>query len=89
MYNFFLAVKQDTGYYENMKNDLINKILRHELNSCGKRRSIISRETGLNESILSRFLYGASITGETASVLLVYFGYEIKKRKPKTKGNRT
>ncbi len=68
-----------------MDRELINNLLRAEIKSCGKLRSVISRETGITESALSRFLYGANCTSGTASILLDYFGFEIKRKKKRKK----
>ena len=62
-----------------MKNMLI-ELLRKNIETCGKLRSVISRETGIDEAALSRIVYGGSCKAETCDVLLKYFGYEVRKK---------
>jgi transcriptional regulator with XRE-family HTH domain len=58
----------------------IDKLLKREIENCGKTRYQISQETGLEQSALSRFINGErSLSLESANILLEYFGYEIKK----------
>ena len=76
-----LAYPQEIGRIEIMdKRQIINSIIRKRLKSAKESRTAISRKTGINESVLSRFYHGASLSSENASILLDYFNYEIKRK---------
>jgi hypothetical protein len=59
----------------------INKILKEELGKT-KSRYVISKATGINEGLLSKFLHNkqSGVSAKTAGKLLEFFGYEITKR---------
>jgi hypothetical protein len=61
--------------------NMLIELLRKNIETCGKRRSVISRETGIDEAALSRIVYGGSCKAETCDILLKYFGYEVRKKK--------
>ncbi len=61
----------------------IMETLRKEIESCGKSRYEISRDTGIDKAALCRIMQGGSCKAETADILLTYFGYELIKRKRK------
>jgi hypothetical protein len=63
---------------------MLIELLRKEIQSCGKIRAEIHRETGVEEAVLCRILQGGSCKAETVEVLLKYFGFGIV-RKKKTK----
>lgn len=60
------------------------EIIRKELKACGKNgkrtRYRVAQETGVLENQLHRVVNGGSLSAETASVLLEYFGYEVRKK---------
>jgi len=62
---------------------MLIQLLRKEIRTCGKRRSEISRATGIDEAALSRIFHGGSCKAETVEILLKYFGYEVRKKKGK------
>jgi len=64
---------------------MLIELIRKEIKTCGKRRSVIARATGINEAALSRIVYGGSCKAETVDILLHYFGLTVV-RKPKPKG---
>ncbi len=78
-----LAIKQGEGIFEMMSRDTINNLLRKEITNSKESRYRTSQGTGINESQLSSFYHGASLSSENASILLDYFGYEIRKKKSK------
>jgi len=59
----------------------IMETLRQEIETCGKRRSIISIETHVDQAVLYRIKNGGSCKAETLEKLLDHFGYEIRKKK--------
>jgi len=59
---------------------MIIELLRKNIETCGKRRSVISRETGIDEAALSRIIHGGSCKAETIEILFKYFGYELRKK---------
>ncbi len=62
----------------------ILKTIRKEIETCDKSRYQISKETGITEGQLHRIVMkNQSLYCETASKLLDYFGYEIRKRAKK------
>jgi len=61
----------------------IAKTIRKEIKTCGKTRYQIAKDTGVSETILCRMMQGTSIREATATILLNYFGYELKKTKGK------
>lgn len=63
----------------------IDKIIRSEIKNAKKSRSQISKETGVSQTRLCRFLQGEGLGTGHAGVLLDYFGYAIKKRKGRQK----
>ena len=67
---------------------MIIRILRAEIEKSKKSRYQISDESGVSQAQLCRLMQGRTLTVETAEVLLEYFGYAIKKTKPKLKGRR-
>lgn len=65
---------------------MIIETIRKHIKSCGKSRYQISKETGIDQAALCRFMQGKTCTVETADTLLKYFGLVIvKKHKPKRK----
>jgi hypothetical protein len=63
----------------------IIKTIKNQMQTCGKTRYQISKETGICQGALSRLVSGErqSIYCETADILLEYFGYELRKTKRK------
>jgi hypothetical protein len=64
---------------------MLMELIRKQIRTCGKRRSVISRETGVEEAVLCRIMKGGSCKAETVEILLEYFGFEIKQKRGKTK----
>ncbi len=66
---------------------MLNEIIKEHIKNCGKSRYRISVETGINQSVLCRFLQGEGCTTRNADILLKYFGLTIvKKAKRKEQG---
>jgi hypothetical protein len=60
------------------------KILEHiakAINKSGKSRYQISKETGVDEAVLSRIVNGGSCGMKTADILFKYLKLEIKPKK--------
>jgi plasmid maintenance system antidote protein VapI len=64
--------------------DIIEIILK-EIETCGKKRYRIAKDTGVSEAQLHRLVNGGSLKAETAGTLLEYFGYEVRKKKGRAK----
>lgn len=61
--------------------NMIIEIIRKQIETCGKSRYQISKDSGVDEAALCRIMQGGSCKAETADILLEYFGYEVKKKK--------
>lgn len=57
-----------------------NEVLRLELKRCGQTRYVVSKATGIPQSVLSRFVYGQPLRGENFDLLCDYLGLELVKR---------
>jgi hypothetical protein len=64
---------------------MIIETIRKHIKSCGKSRYEISKETGIDQAALCRFMQGKTCTVETADILLQYFGLTVA-RKAQKKG---
>ena len=62
---------------------MIMKRIRKEIETCGKSRYQISKETGIDKAALCRIMQGGSCIAETADILLEYFGLTITKKTKK------
>lgn len=60
---------------------MILDTLRHEIETCGKTRYLISKESCVSEGQLTRLMQGRGFRCETADQLLEYFGYQLVKVK--------
>jgi len=58
---------------------MIIEQIREQINTCGKSRYRISKDTGVDKAILCRIMQGGSCKAETADILLKYFGLTIAK----------
>lgn len=59
----------------------VSDSLKQALDSCGETRAHVSRETGIPESVLSRFVRGEStLRGYHVDTLAEYLGWELVKR---------
>ncbi len=65
---------------------MIIETIRKQIESCGKTRYRISKETGVAEAQLCRIMQGKTCTVETADVLLKYFGIKLVAKKGKKRG---
>ena len=63
----------------------IIEILRKEIETCGKSRYQINKDTGIDNAALCRIMQGGSCKAETADILLKYFGLELKPKRKKGK----
>lgn len=61
----------------------IIEILRKEIETCGKSRYRIAKDTKVDKAVLFRIKQGGSCKAETVDILLKYFGYEVKRKKRK------
>jgi hypothetical protein len=52
----------------------VTDTLRRALNECGASRAEVSRATGIGESVLSRFVGGATLTGANLDTLAEHLG---------------
>jgi len=59
--------------------------IREQIETCGKSRYQISKETGIDKAALCRIMQGGSCKAETADILLKYFGFELVQKKKKRK----
>ena len=68
-----------------MESAAIIEELRHLLRDAEKSRYHISKETGLSQSLLSRFLNDEErgLSLHAAAALAEYFGWELTLRRPK------
>jgi plasmid maintenance system antidote protein VapI len=60
---------------------MIIETIRKHIETRGKTRYRISKETGVAEAQLCRIMQGKTCTVETADILLKYFGLTIAKAK--------
>lgn len=61
----------------------MSEVLRHAIETSGKTRYRISVDTGISESVLSRFVSGErGLSMEAIDVLLKYLELEVVQRKP-------
>lgn len=61
---------------------MIEKMLRKEIEKSPLSRYAISKETGIGQDVLSRFMVGErGLSLKVAETLLNYFGYTVSKRK--------
>jgi len=65
--------------------DMIMEQIREQIETCGKSRYQISKETGIDKAALCRIMQGGSCKAETADILLKYFGFELVQKKKKRK----
>ena len=54
--------------------------LRKAVKTGGENRADISRETGIGESVLSRFVHGAGLRSDTSDRLCKHLGLELTKK---------
>ncbi|MEO2036092.1 MAG: helix-turn-helix transcriptional regulator [Planctomycetaceae bacterium] len=59
----------------------VEEEIRDIIRESEQSRYAISRETGIAESQLSRFLNGQSLRAETLEILAGHFGYEVLLRR--------
>jgi len=62
---------------------MIIEQIRKQIETCGKSRYRISKETGIDKAALCRIMQGGSCKVETADILLKYFGLTIAKKSKK------
>jgi transcriptional regulator with XRE-family HTH domain len=63
------------------------EVLRRAILECGESRAAISRETGIAESILSRFVRGErGLSSESIDALIEFLGMEIRPRRRRKGG---
>ena len=77
-----LTQSQVLGYDSDMP--MITETLRTALNQCGKSRYLVSKETGITEATLSRFVKcKIPLRGTNMDTLCNYLGLELTKTKGK------
>lgn len=59
---------------------MIMEQIRKEIETCGKSRYQISKDTGIDKAALCRIMQGGSCKAETVDILLEYFGLTITKK---------
>ena len=64
---------------------MIIESIREAIEKSGKSRYRVSKDTGIDNSVLHRIVNGGSCSIETANTLLEYFGLTIAKQKRKRK----
>ncbi len=62
---------------------MIMEQIRKQIETCGKSRYRISKDTGIDKAALCRMMQGKACTVETADILLKYFGLTITKKSKK------
>ena len=62
--------------------------IRKQIDTCGKSRYRISKDTGIDKAALCRIMQGGSCKAETADILLKYFGIELVAKKKKKRKAR-
>lgn len=55
--------------------------IREKVNTCGKSRYRICKETGIDKAAMSRIMNGGSCMAETADILLKYFHIELVEKR--------
>lgn len=66
----------------------VTDTLRAALERCDKSRYAVSQETGITESVLSRFAAGATLRGENIDKLADYFGLVLTAKAGKARKER-
>jgi plasmid maintenance system antidote protein VapI len=62
----------------------ISEQIKNEIETCGATRADIARQTGIEESALSRFVHGErGLSMISIDILAEYFGYKLVKAKGK------
>lgn len=56
----------------------LSEIVRESLEGCGLTRAQVSRETGIDEAVLSRFARGAAMSGRNLDKLTYFLALELK-----------
>jgi hypothetical protein len=54
--------------------DSVTQTLRTELQKCGETRAAVSRATGIDQAVLSRFARGMPLRGSNLDKLATYLG---------------
>jgi hypothetical protein len=60
---------------------MIMELIRKQIETCGKSRYRISKDTGIDKAALCRIMQGGSCKAETIDLLLKYFGIELVQKK--------
>lgn len=81
--NGLLAQIQVCRYTQSMAT--VSETLRKALERCGESRYAVSKATGIDESVLSRFHHGQPLRGENLDRLADYLGLELR---PKARRRR-
>jgi hypothetical protein len=64
---------------------MLIELIRKQIQACGKSWYEISQDTGVEQAVLCRIMKGGSCKAETVEILLGYLGFEIKRKKGKTR----
>jgi len=59
----------------------IAETIRNEIRKSPRTRYQIAKDTGVSEAQLCRLMQGQTLGGQTAGILLDYFGYELIKKR--------
>lgn len=66
----------------------VSETLRRELERCGETRYRVSMETGIPQSVLSRFVNGQPLRGPNIDTLAEYLGLVLVAKPGKTRKER-
>lgn len=83
--NHVLAFDEVLGYPMVMS---LTDDIRKAIESCGMTRYRISQETGIPQSVLSRFMAGHGAASETLDKLADLLNLKIQQRSPRRSGKR-
>ena len=67
---------------DDMKNETLSARLRREIENCGRSRYVLSRESGVSQAALCKFMHGQSLRIESVDKLLIALGLQVTKTKP-------
>jgi DNA transposition AAA+ family ATPase len=67
---------------------MIIEEIRNQIETCGKTRYQISKDTGIDQAALCKIMQGADCKTATADALLKYFGLKLAKTNKKKTGEK-
>ena len=67
---------------------MLIELLRAQIKTCGKSLNQLGKDAKVDKAVLCRILQGGSCKAETVEALLEHFGFEIVRKKAKSKKGR-